>query len=205
MGKFSLTLALLVTFIGSTLASDLLAQSRPGARVGPVISSPAISARPTLRPAYNTFSGAGTAPSIMSVSPSGVIRQNAVRPTFNTASGLSAAPRGQFSGAAGMPAPRTLITPNGQRINPPTGSVGPFPTIGRNNTPNGGVFYTNGASPASTLRVMPPRAAQLPSRSRPSGAPAYPNGYGVFENGRGQAVIPNTRTTAPPSATHIPF
>lgn len=134
----------------------------------------------------------------MSVSSAGTIRHNAITPAFNRGSGAAARPSHQFGVAAGRPAPPVVRTPSGQKFVTPRNSVGPFPTVGRNGKPNGGVSFIGGKGAASSMRIMPPRQ---PTRS----APGYPKGYVKYTNRNNQAVNPSNGKTLSKRDGHKPI
>jgi hypothetical protein len=94
-----------------------------------------------------------------------------------------------------------VVTGKGVAVPIPSGATGPQNVV----NPQGNVtghFYSGGQGGANgqvnTVRIMQP----VPARGR---APAYPDGYVVYENGRGpraQAVDPRTGQTVPPSRAH---
>jgi len=90
--------------------------------------------------------------------------------------------------------PNFIVDEGGQVFPVPEGAVGPKPTEnGKGVIFSGGNGGENGQ--VSSIRIMDP----VPARGK---APAYPNGYVVYENINGQAVDPNSGRTVSRREAH---
>lgn len=221
--KIYKTLSFGAALIAALALAPLAAEAKPGA------AGAKPSGKPSAAPAFNRAAGAGTGRTSVRTTTATTPRPapKSLAPTslkFSQASGakspkivpMNISPKGhivrdsrvpRFNVAAGaplraLPPLKSLTTQTGQSFAVPQGAKGPVQLRSNKGkgSPNGGVALTGGSGAASTIRVMPPRAAK-------GKAPAYPFGYVTYANKHGQTVHPQTGKTLKPTdpAAHIPI